>query len=77
MTGYMNISSSRNIYGTSYTRQQQICSFCKGTGNNPKMERPPFYSSIDDPMNGSCNVCGDKSNHYHKICPSCKGRGYK
>ena len=77
MTGYMNTYSSRNIYGTSYTRQQQICSFCKGTGNNPKMERPPFYSSIDDPMNGSCNVCGDKSNHYHKICPSCKGRGYK
>lgn len=77
MTSYMNISSSRNIYGTSYTRQQQTCSFCKGTGNNPKMERPPFYSSIDDPMNGSCNVCGDKSNHYHKICPSCKGRGYK
>lgn len=77
MTGYMDTSSSRNIYGTSYTRQQQICSFCKGTGKNPKMERPPFYSSIDDPMNGSCNVCGDKSNHYHKICPSCKGRGYK
>ena len=77
MTSYMNTSSSRNIYGTSYTRQQQTCSFCKGTGNNPKMERPPFYSSIGDPMNGSCNVCGDKSNHYHKICPSCKGRGYK
>lgn len=77
MTSYMNTYSSRNIYGTSYTRQQQTCSFCKGTGNNPKMERPPFYSSIDDPMNRSCNVCGDKSNHYHKICPSCKGRGYK
>ena len=81
MNSYMNTYSSGNIYlrpdSPSYSRQKQTCSFCHGTGYNPGKERPPFYSYSDDPMTGSCEICGDKSNHYHKSCPSCRGKGYK
>ena len=80
MNGYMNTYSSSNIYsgqssGSSST--QKTCSFCNGTGYNPGLERPPFYSSYDDPMTNRCSVCNDKSNHYHKQCPACMGRGYR
>ena len=87
--GYMNTYSSRNIYSpqnygsysgsqsSSYSNRKQTCSFCHGTGYNPGMERPPFYSYSEDPMTGSCDICGDKSNHYHNPCPSCGGRGYR
>ena len=67
MNSYMNTYSSGNIYlrpdSPSYSRQKQTCSFCHGTGYNPGKERPPFYSYSDDPMTGSCEICGDKSNH--------------
>jgi tetratricopeptide (TPR) repeat protein len=54
------------------------CSFCNGTGMNPTRERPAFYSySSENYSSGMCNICGSNSNHYHKPCPSCNGKGYR
>ena len=80
MSGYMDTYSSRNIYSTpssTSTSSKKTCSFCNGTGYNPGLERPAFYTSYDDPMTHRCDVCNDKSLHYHKQCPACLGRGYR
>lgn len=53
------------------------CSFCKGTGKNPAREHSAFYDySTEDYSSGMCEICGSNSNHYHKPCPSCNGKGY-
>ena len=80
MSGYMDTYSSRNIYSppsSTSTSSKKTCSFCNGTGYNPGLERPAFYTSYDDPMTHRCDVCNDKSLHYHKQCPACLGRGYR
>jgi tetratricopeptide (TPR) repeat protein len=57
---------------------RQSCSFCNGTGYNPARERPAFYdSTTEDYSSGMCDICGSNSNHYHKQCPSCAGKGYR
>ena len=67
-------SSSSNTVGL----RKVSCSFCNGTGMNPSKERPAFYSySSEDYSSGMCNICGSNTNHYHKPCPSCLGKGYR
>ena len=58
--------------------KQEVCSFCNGTGMNPAKERPAFYNSSEEMYESApCEVCGSRTNHYHKSCPSCLGKGYK
>lgn len=58
-------------------RQQRECSACHGTGYNSARERPAFYSYNEEDYEGyPCEICGSRSNHYHKPCPSCRGKGY-
>ncbi len=79
INSYTNTYTSGNIYSRTYNTslgQKRICSFCHGTGYNPGKERPAMYSYSEDPMTGSCEICGDKSTHYHEQCPSCRGKGY-
>lgn len=60
-----------------YNQKEKKCSLCHGTGYNPGKERASFYSySTDMKDNPPCDVCGDRSDHYHKSCPSCGGKGY-
>ena len=57
--------------------QRRECSSCHGTGYNSARERPAFYSYSEEDYEGSpCEICGSRSNHYHKPCPSCRGKGY-
>jgi hypothetical protein len=39
------------------------CSFCNGTGENPAEEHGPNFGL-------------ENTSHYHKVCPSCMGKGY-
>lgn len=73
-TNNLILSNSNQQYSSNLIKQE--CSSCRGTGYNLSKERPPFYSYNDDPKAGSCNICGDKSIHYHKSCPLCMGKGY-
>lgn len=66
--------SSSNTVGV----RRVTCSFCNGTGMNPTRERPSLYSSsTEEYSSGLCKICGSNSSHYHKSCPSCKGKGYR
>jgi hypothetical protein len=57
---------------------RQTCSSCNGTGKNSARERPALYNySTEDYSSPRCSICGDRSNHYHKDCPSCMGKGYR
>lgn len=76
------LPSSYTAYSTSSlnkvnsTKRSIPCSLCHGTGKNPTKERPAFYSYNEETYSNSpCSVCGDRSNHYHKDCPSCGGKG--
>ena len=68
------MQNSSQQYSSGLVKQE--CSFCHGTGYNLGKERPSFYSYNEDPMTGNCDVCADRSQHYHKSCPSCMGKGY-
>jgi hypothetical protein len=70
-------SSASGSTGTA-VKGRQVCSFCHGTGQNPARERPAFYNYNDEDFTSStCSICGSSSNHYHKSCPSCMGKGYR
>jgi tetratricopeptide (TPR) repeat protein len=57
---------------------KRICTSCNGTGKNSARERPALYSYSNEDYSGPrCSICGDRSNHYHKDCPSCLGKGYR
>ncbi len=57
--------------------RREICSLCNGTGYNPAKERPPFYSYDTETYDHEpCEICGDRSSHYHKKCPKCNGKGF-
>ena len=57
--------------------RREICSLCNGTGYNPVKERPPFYSYDTETYDHEpCEICGDRSSHYHKKCPKCNGKGF-
>lgn len=72
VTGY-----SRQEAGSKMSQKKVVCSACSGTGKNKSKERPAFYNYNDENYtSGTCSVCGSSSNHYHKDCPSCLGRGY-
>jgi hypothetical protein len=72
------VSSGASGPAGTAVKGRQVCSFCHGTGQNPAMERPAFYSYNDEDFTGStCSICGSSSNHYHKSCPSCMGKGYR
>lgn len=71
-------SSMNNAKINSSSKSKRICTFCHGTGQNPAKERPAFYNYNDEDYSGSlCEICGSRTNHYHKSCPSCLGKGYK
>ena len=56
---------------------KEPCSACNGTGKNLARERPAFYdSTTEDYERAVCPICGSSTNHYHKDCPSCGGKGY-
>jgi tetratricopeptide (TPR) repeat protein len=58
-------------------KQSKTCSSCNGTGYNSARERASFYSySSDIKDNPPCDVCGDRSDHYHKSCSVCRGTGH-
>lgn len=77
-----SINPTRTATNPSNTRvapnisKKKTCSMCNGTGKNPAKERPAFYSYSNETFsNPPCEICGDRSNHYHKDCPSCRGKG--
>ena len=73
-----NTTSSSSSSGSTVGLRKVSCSFCNGTGMNPSQERPAFYNhSTEDYSSSMCNICGSSSNHYHKPCPSCAGKGYR
>lgn len=55
----------------------RTCPYCKGTGYNPAIERAPFYNYSTEMYDFNCTVpgCNEKSHHYHKACPECRGTG--
>lgn len=56
---------------------QRECSSCHGTGYSSARERAAFYSYSEEIYdNEPCEICGDRSDHYHKPCPVCNGRGW-
>jgi len=57
--------------------KQQICTFCNGTGSNPSKEYPAEFGLGHSYHDYPCDICGGYTNHYHKQCPSCAGKGYK
>lgn len=68
--------STSALNKVSSAKRSVPCSLCHGTGKNPAKERPPFYSYDKETYSNSpCSVCGDRSEHYHKDCPSCGGKG--
>ena len=67
-------SHSNNV--SSGTNQRE-CNSCHGTGYSSGRERPAFYSYNEELYeNSPCEICGSRSNHYHKPCPVCRGKGY-
>lgn len=74
---FYDSSSSNNTYSNnSSPKNTQInkCGTCDGTG---KIEDSVANFGITDKK--WCSECGEyKTNgHYHKTCPSCKGKGYR
>lgn len=62
---------------TNIGTKQQICTFCNGTGSNPAKEYPAEFGLGHSYHDYPCDICGGYTNHYHKQCPSCAGKGYK
>lgn len=67
-------SSENNRTSASKTRQTNKCGLCNGTG---KIEDSVANFGITDKK--WCSECGEYriNGHYHKTCPSCKGKGYR
>lgn len=60
------------------TGGRKQCSRCNGTGYDPSPTRPSMYNySEEDYSSNFCEICGSHSNHYHKSCSSCLGKGYR
>jgi tetratricopeptide (TPR) repeat protein len=58
--------------------KREVCSSCNGTGKNLSRERPAFYNySEEDYSSTTCSICGSSTNHYHRDCFSCQGKGYR
>lgn len=71
-----DVPSSHNHTVNSGTNQRK-CSSCHGTGYNSARERAAFYSYSEELYdNEPCEICGDRSSHYHKPCLVCRGKGY-
>lgn len=57
--------------------QQVPCSYCKGTGLDPN---PSYVASFGLERSKSkyrCNICNNDYSHYHKVCPTCRGKKYE
>lgn len=82
INGNNSTSTNRPVRSGSFTSGRKSgtrmpCSACNGTGKNSARERPAFYDSTTEDYNrAACPICGSSTNHYHKDCPSCGGRGY-
>ena len=76
VSGYAAPVSQSHSTQPSSSRQRE-CSSCHGTGYNSARERPAFYSYNEELYESSlCEICGSHSNHYHKPCSVCRGKGY-
>lgn len=70
------VSPSHNRTVNSGAKQRE-CTSCHGTGYSSGRERPAFYNYDEEIYeNAPCEICGSRSNHYHKPCPVCRGKGY-
>ncbi|MDR1455408.1 MAG: hypothetical protein LBJ01_07140, partial [Tannerella sp.] len=72
------ISTAGRGAATARSTERKVCSSCNGTGQSSAQERPAFYNyNEEDYSSSACSICGSRSNHYHKPCPSCMGKGYR